>query len=147
MNERTEIIELMDELFHAVDTKDWETVASLFDSEEKVVVDITSFKGGEPAILSVDVFVDSWQQLLHPKKKTFHLSGGYRVSTDGDRGTVAAKMYAYNVLDQNIGGGMWEVWGVAEIPVHRAVAGWRATGLSFFAWHGRGEDYVRRHTL
>jgi len=36
-----------------------------------------------------------------------------------------------------VGSGMWEVWGAYEVPLRRTPAGWKATGLAFFAWHSR----------
>jgi hypothetical protein len=145
MSDRTEIIELVDAIFDTVDAKNWDAAQALFES--KVTVDFTSLNGGEPATISSAELVDGWRQGLHSQKKSFHLVGHYRVTTDGAAGTVAVKGYAYNVLDAELGGGMWEVWGSYEIPVHRAPAGWRATGISFFAWHTRGDDSVRTHLV
>ena len=67
--------------------------------------------------------------------------------SDGDTATVAVKGYAYNVLDADLGGGMWEVWGAYDIPLRRDGAGWKATGITFNAWHRRGDDAVRTHLL
>jgi hypothetical protein len=65
----------------------------------------------------------------------------------GDTATAAVKGYAYNVLDEDLGGGMWEVWGAYKIPLRRSVAGWRASGITFRVWHSRGDDSVRTHML
>jgi hypothetical protein len=145
MSERTEIIELVDAIFDAVDAKDWDAAEALFDS--KITADFSSLNGGEPATISATQLVDGWRQGLHARKKSFHLVGHYRITADGSTGTAAVKGYAYNVLDDGLGGGMWEVWGAYEIPVRRTPEGWIATGLSFFAWHTRGDDSVRTHLL
>jgi hypothetical protein len=145
MSDRTEIIELVDAIFDTVDAKNWDEAQALFES--KVTVDFTSLNGGEPATISSAELVDGWRQGLHPRKKSFHLVGHYRVTTDSSTGTAAVKGYAYNVLDAELGGGMWEVWGRYEIPVHHTPSGWRASGISFFAWHTRGDDSVRTHML
>jgi hypothetical protein len=142
-DDRTEIIELVDAIFDTVDAKDWDAALELF--EPTIRVDFTSLAGGEPATVPSTGLVDGWRQGLHPGKKSFHLVGHYRITTDGDAGTVAVKGYAYNVLDAEFGGGMWEVWGAYEIPVRRTPGGWRAAGISFFAWHSRGDDSVRTH--
>jgi hypothetical protein len=71
----------------------------------------------------------------------------YRVRVNGDTATAAVKGYAYNVLDEDLGSGMWEVWGAYEIPLRRTDAGWRASGITFHTWHSRGDDSVRAHTL
>lgn len=140
MSERTEIIELVDAIFDTVDAKDWDAAEKLF--EPAVAVDF-----GEPAAMSSAELVDGWRQGLHAKKQSFHLVGHYRVRVDGDTATAAVKGYAYNVLDEDLGGGMWEVWGAYEIPLRRGDAGWRAAGITFRAWHTRGDDSVRTHTL
>jgi len=145
MGERSEIIEFVDAIFDSVDAKDWDAAQALFDTE--VLSDFTSLNGGEPATISNAQLVDGWRQGLHAKKKSFHLVGHYRVAVDGDKATATVKGYAYNVLDADLGGGMWEVWGAYEIPVRRTPSGWKATGLSFFAWHTRGDDAVRTHLL
>ena len=112
-----------------------------------VNVDFTSLGGGEPARITNVQLVDGWRQGLHPKKKSFHMVGHYRVRVDGDTATAAVKGYAYNVLDEDLGGGMWEVWGAYDIPLRRTEVGWKATGMAFHAWHSRGDESVRTHAL
>ncbi|HZR50991.1 MAG TPA: nuclear transport factor 2 family protein [Streptosporangiaceae bacterium] len=145
MSERRAIVELVDTIFDTVDAKDWDAAEALFDTA--VLADFTSLNGGEPATISNTQLVDGWRQGLHAKKKSFHLVGHHRIRITGDSATAHVKGYAYNVLDDDLGGGMWEVWGAYEIPARRTPAGWKATGLSFFAWHTRGDDAVRTHLL
>lgn len=140
MSERTEIIELVDSIFDTVDAKDWDAAEQLF--EPTVVADF-----GEPATMSNVELVGGWREGLHARKKSFHLVSHYRVRINGETATAAVKGYAYNVLDEDLGGGMWEVWGAYEIPLRRTGAGWRASGITFHAWHSRGDDSVRTHTL
>jgi hypothetical protein len=147
MSDRTEIIELVDAIFDTVDAKDWDAAQALF--ETKVTVDFTSLNGGEPVTIPGAELVDGWRQGLHAKKKSFHLVSHYRITEHADTETasVSVKGYAYNVLAPELGGGMWEVWGAYEIPVRHTPAGWLASGLSFYAWHTRGDDAVRTHLL
>jgi hypothetical protein len=145
MSDHIEIIDLVNSIFDTVDAKDWDTARTLF--EPTVEVDFTSLDGGEPATITSDQLVGAWRQGLHSKKKSFHLVGHYRIRTDGDTATVAVKGYSYNALDDDLGGAMWEVWGAYDIPLRRTEAGWRAAGISFHAWHSRGDGSVRTHTL
>ena len=145
MTEHADIIEFVDSIFDTVDAKDWAAAERLFDPT--VNVDFTSLSGGEPATITTVQLVDGWRQGLHPRKKSFHLVGHHRVRVDRDTATVAVKGYAYNVLDADLGGGMWEVWGAYDIPLRRDGAGWKATGITFNAWHRRGDDAVRTHLL
>jgi Tetracyclin repressor-like, C-terminal domain/SnoaL-like domain len=100
-----------------VDAKDWDATKGLFD--RAVRVDFTSLTGGEPATISGSQLVDGWRQGLHAQKRSFHMVGHYRLVIDGDVATAAVKGYAYNVLDQALGGGMWEVWGAASAGIAR----------------------------
>jgi hypothetical protein len=145
VSEHTDIIEFVDSIFDTVDAKDWEAAEQLF--EPAVYVDFTSLNGGAPATVSNIQLVDGWRQGLHHGKKSFHLVGHYRVREDGDTANVGVKGYAYNVLDESLGGGMWEVWGAYDISLSRNDAGWRATGITFRAWHSRGDESVRVHVL
>jgi hypothetical protein len=140
MTERTEIIELIDSIFDTVDAKDWDATEKLF--EPAVVADF-----GEPATISNVELVEGWRQGLHAKKKSFHLVSHYRVRVNGDTATVGVKGYAYNVLDEDLVGGMWEVWGAYEFPLRRSEAGWRASGITFHAWHSRGDAAIQAHRL
>ena len=88
-----------------------------------MLVDFTSLDGGTPATITGAQLVDGWRRGLHPRKKSFHLVGHYRVAVDGDTATARVKGYAYNVLDDELGGGMWEVWGAYEIPLRSGPAG------------------------
>jgi SnoaL-like domain len=145
MSEHTDIIEFIDSIFDTVDAKDWDTAEKLF--APTVDVDFTSLTGGEPAAVSNVQLVDGWRQGLHAEKKSFHLVGHYRVRVNGDTAAVTVKGYAYNVLEEDLGGGMWEVWGDYDIPLRRADAGWEAAGITFRAWHSRGDESVRTHLL
>jgi SnoaL-like domain len=145
MSDRYEITDLVNMIFDTVDAKDWDSCLTLFD--DTVAVDFTSLDGGEPATISDAQLVDSWRHGLHPRKSSFHMVGHHRIDVDGDTATATVKGYAYNVLDDELGGGMWEVWGAYQIPLRRTQSGWKATGLTFSAWHARGDASVRTHQL
>jgi hypothetical protein len=145
MSDRTVVIEFIDSIFDTVDAKDWDAAERLF--TPAVDLDFTSLAGGEPATVSNVQLVDGWRQGLHRGKQSFHMVGHYRVRVDGDTAAVTVKGYAYNALAEELGGGMWEVWGDYDIPLRRAGADWQATGMTFRAWHTRGDESVRTHTL
>jgi hypothetical protein len=145
MSDHTDIIDHVNSIFDTVDAKDWDSTLTLF--EPLVEVDFTSLAGGEPAKITGGELVDGWRQGLHPKKKSFHLVSHYRVRVEDDTANVAVKGYAYNVLDEDLGGGMWEVWGAYDIPLRRTGTGWKASGIAFHAWHSRGDAAVQTHLL
>ena len=76
---------------------------------------------------------------LHAKKKTFHMVGHHRVRAGGDTAAVTVKGYAYNVLDDDLGGGMWEVWGDYDVPLPRPASFFRIDRLPF--------DLIAKHSV
>jgi len=96
-------------VFDLVDRKDWDGVRRLFADE--VLVDFTSLAGGEPARVPGEGLVQGWVVGLHPKKQSFHSISNLTVALEGDRAVADMKGYAYNRLDADLGGGLWEVWG------------------------------------
>ncbi|WP_051367033.1 nuclear transport factor 2 family protein [Hamadaea tsunoensis] len=144
-DDRTAIMATVDAIFDTVDAKDWDATRRLFTDE--VDVDFTSLAGGVPARITVDQLVGGWIAGLHPRKQSWHLVGHYRVRVEGDTAVVHTKGYAWNRLDEELGGGMWEVWGTYELPFTRTPDGWKASGFVFNAQATRGDDAVRTHAL
>jgi hypothetical protein len=145
IQDRVSVIETVDAVFDAVDAKDWDAAEALF--ADKVRIDFTSLADGEPADVTNVQLVDGWRVGLHVKKQSFHTVGNYRLGRDGDVVTVGVKGYAYNLLADDLGGGMWEVWGHYDLRLERVSGAWKATALTFDAWHTRGDDAVRTHAL
>jgi SnoaL-like domain len=143
--DRTAIIDAINAIFDTCDAKDWDATEKLF--AERLTADFTSLAGGEPAEISNAQLVDGWRTGLHARKQSFHLVGHYSVAVDGDTALARVKGYAYNLLDADLGGGMWEVWGTYVLPFRRSGDGWKATGITFNARHSRGDGTVRTHTL
>jgi hypothetical protein len=140
-----DIVGAVNTIFDTVDAKEWTAAEALFD--DQVAVDFTSLAGGEPATITNVQLVDGWRQGLHAKKQSFHLAGHHSVTVEGDEAKVWVKGYAYNALDAELGGGMWEVWGHYDIRLRREGEVWIATELAFHAWHTRGDEAVRTHVL
>jgi hypothetical protein len=136
-DDRTEIIDFVNEIFAAVDAKDWDGAKKLFEST--VTADFTSLNGGEPGKVASAELVDGWRKGLRDgQDSSFHLVGNHRVDINGDIAIVVLKGYAYNLAAPEFGGGLWEAWGTYEVLVRRAPTGWLVTGMSFFASHTRG---------
>lgn len=134
MSDRSEIIDVVNGIFAAVDAKEWDAAQAFFDTS--VTVDYTSMNGGEPEIMSGAELVNGWRKGLHDgKDKTFHLFGNHRVTIDTGAGTASAdfKGYAFTLHAPEAGGHLWEVWGDYTVPLRRTPAGWRASGISVFA--------------
>lgn len=143
--DRAEIVDVVTAVFDTVDAKNWRVCRELFEAE--VDLDFTSLNGGEPGPATADSLVDGWRTGLHPRKQSFHTVSNFAVTVDGAEAHVTAKGYAYNLLDAALGGGMWEVWGVYRLRLVRQAQGWKVAALAFDAWHSRGDEAVRTHTL
>jgi hypothetical protein len=143
--DRAEIDDVVNAVFDTVDAKNWPVCQELFADE--VALDFTSLNGGEPATVTSAQLVDGWDAGLHARKQSFHTVTNLAINVDGAEAGVTAKGYAYNLLDAELGGGMWEVWGVYRLRLVRQAEGWKVTALAFEARHTRGDDAVRTHTL
>ncbi|GII59381.1 hypothetical protein Pth03_77700 [Planotetraspora thailandica] len=143
--DRAEIADVVTAVFDTADAKNWPVCQELFADE--VAVDFTSLNGGEPATVTSAQLVAGWDTGLHAKKQSFHTVSNLAVTVDGAEAGVTTKGYAYNLLDADLGGGIWEVWGVYHLRLVRQAEGWKVTALTFEAWHTRGDEAVRTHRL
>jgi hypothetical protein len=98
-----EIIRVIEAVFDTVDAKQFDDTEALF--SEVVAVDFTSLNGGGPATMSRSELVEGWRQGLHPKKTSFHMVGHHRVDIQGDSAAATMEGYAFNLLDEDLGGG------------------------------------------
>ncbi|MEL6980592.1 MAG: nuclear transport factor 2 family protein, partial [Pseudomonadota bacterium] len=151
MAEQAELIRLADALDAAVDAKDWAAARSLF--TETIEVDFTSLIGGAPGAMASAALVAGWKANLTAAKTSFHLRGNHRVSFgDEETAVMLSHGYAWNRLEagalpENGGEALWEVWGSYEHSFIRTDAGWRISGMKFFATAQRGNPFVRDNTV
>ncbi|MEZ0076778.1 nuclear transport factor 2 family protein [Planotetraspora sp. GP83] len=143
--DRAEIVDVANAVFDTADAKNWPVCQELFDDEVNVA--FPNLNGGEPARVTAAQLMDRWETVLHARKQSFHMVGNYAVNVDGAEAGMTAKAYAYMLLDADLGGGMWEVWGVYRFRLARQAEGWKVTAMTFDAWHSRGDDAVPAHTL
>ena len=135
-----DVLQVLDQLDFAVDQKEWDTVRGLFLDE--IDVDLTSL-GGAPAPMAADTLVDGWRSNLFEGKPSFHMRGGAVVTVEGDTAHVVATEYVLNTLPQRSEAAMWEVWGRYDYTFAKTEAGWRIAGLTFGAFHSRGDQSIR----
>ena len=90
-------------LFVHTDRKEWESVKNCFAA--KVLFDMSSMGGGEPAYLSPQQIVDAWEEGLNEIDAIHHQSGNFLVDLEDDQATVycygIASHYKANVTGQN----------------------------------------------
>jgi hypothetical protein len=141
--ERERIRLVVDGIDNAVDRKDWVLCRSYFTDE--IYVDFTSLVGGEPARIPADALVTSWRTNLYSEKRSLHLRTNHEFQIIGDHAEVTSKAYAMNLLPRPLGESWWDVFGWYLHTLERGADGWRCSGLSFDATHGRGNELVRQY--
>jgi len=101
--EKDRIIETVNHLFIGTDQRDWAMVKDVF--APQVLFDMTSLAGGEPATLSSQAIVDSWEQGLQSLQAIHHQVGNYLVTVNGHEADVfcygIASHYLPNPTNQN----------------------------------------------
>lgn len=138
------VIESIHVLFDAIEARDWETAGLVLD--DRITLDHSSLAGGAEREVSRAELLEAWRHSLHRGKRTFHTLSRFRVAEDqGDEVRIAFSAYVVNVLDEELGGGMWEAWGRHIVTLRLRPDGWRAARLVFEAVHTRGDDTVYRH--
>jgi hypothetical protein len=135
---------IVDAMFVAFEERDWARFPDLLADE----VDLDHTSLGAPRVrLRAPELIDRWRAALHERKKNFHLLSRFHTDIADEQATVWFNCYAANVLDESLGGGVWEVWGRHVITFCRTVSGWRVAGMRFVASHDRGDERVHTHTL
>ena len=102
--QEAEIIEIITALFIGTDERNWKQVMQCF--SDKVLFDMTSLSGGEPATLTPQQIADGWAQGLQKLKAIHHQAGNYRITLrdrDADAYCYAIAMhYLPNPTRRNV---------------------------------------------
>src|ERR1700722_19276707 len=129
LEDRYEIIELINRMVLGLDAKDWNGLEKLFTNN--VYNDRTSLLGGEPETLDRVTFIGGWRGLMQNLEAIHHLVTNHVVEVDGDRATCRANMQGTHVLGNPSGGSTWQVGGNHLYQVVRTSDGWRISGITF----------------
>lgn len=135
---------VVDGISIAVDDKDWQTCRDYF--LEEIDVDFTTLTGGTPLRMKADDLVfGGWSVNLNPDKLSHHMHTGHRITINHDSAVCFTKGVAWNKLDRAVGDNLWEVWGNYTHTLERTPGGWKCSGITFQATHGRGNEKVREY--
>ncbi len=99
--EREQVIETVNRLFIFTDNRDWPRVKELL--THRVLFDMTSLAGGQPATITSQEIVDGWDQGLKCLKAIHHQAGNFLVTVDGDGATVFCYGVAWHYLPNKTG--------------------------------------------
>jgi hypothetical protein len=138
-----EITRVVNAVDFDVDRKDWAAVQRHF--AEEIAVDFTSLVGGQPGRMRSADLVAAWRAALYADKLSHHMRTNHQVRIDGDMAEVLSQGYAWNRLRVGQGDDLWETWGTYRHTLVRTAAGWKVTGMAYFAHHSRGNEKVREY--
>ncbi len=88
---KDKIIDTIIRLFISTDNRDWPAVKALF--APKVLFDMTSLTGGQPATVAPQEIVYGWDKGLKPLKYVHHQAGNFLV----DVGSNEASAFCYGI--------------------------------------------------
>jgi len=93
MDERG-VIEVITNLFVGTDNRDWALVQRCF--APRVLFDMTSMAGAEPATLTPQQITDAWDAELKPIRAVHHQVGNFLVRIQGDEADAFCYGIAYH---------------------------------------------------
>jgi hypothetical protein len=135
---------VVDGISLAVDDKEWQTCRDYF--LDDIDVDFTTLTGGTPLRMKADDLVfGGWSRNLSQDKLSHHMHTGHRITINGDSAVCFTKGVAWNKLDRAVGDNLWEVWGNYTHTLERTPVGWKCSGITFQALHGRGNETIREY--
>lgn len=107
--DKNQIVETVNQLFIAVDDRNWEQVGKIFN--DTVLLDYSSMSGGNPVQLTSAQIIDSWKGILPGFDKTHHQTGNFIVNIDS--GTINVFCYgtATHYLKNESNNNVWTVVG------------------------------------
>ena len=94
--EKERVIDTVNRLFINTDNRDWPKVKALF--APRVLFDMTSLAGGQPATISPQEIVDGWDKGLKALKAIHHQAGNYLVDVKDKEATAFCYGVAWHYL-------------------------------------------------
>lgn len=101
LTEKSQIVDIVTELFVATDLRDWPRVQKCF--ANSVHFDQTSLVGGEPSQVTPADITAGWNEGLKPLKAVHHQIGNLQVALRDEKATVDCYGTAYHYLPNKTG--------------------------------------------
>jgi hypothetical protein len=127
---KEEVLDAINELFLATDARDWDRVRAVL--APKVLFDMKSLNGAEPATLASDEIVAAWEQGLRPLKALHHQTGNFRVRVRGAEADAFCYGIAAHYLPNASGRNTRTFVGSYDFHLIRSDGGWR---IDVFRFH------------
>ncbi len=99
--EKDRVIETVTRLFINTDNRNWAGVKALF--APRVLFDMTSLAGGQPATIMPQEIVDGWDKGLRSLKAIHHQAGNFLVDIKGNGASAFCYGVAWHYLPNKTG--------------------------------------------
>jgi 3-phenylpropionate/cinnamic acid dioxygenase small subunit len=119
--DRAEIIDVCVRYATALDSRQWELLATCFEPDARV-----EFEGFEP-VAGIEALVATCRAVLEPLDATQHLIGNHVVTVDGDEAHSQCYLQAQHVRSGAPGGDNYIMAGTYTDDLRRGADGWRIT--------------------
>jgi ketosteroid isomerase-like protein len=122
LQDAKEIVDVMNAYTTALDTQDWDLLASCFTPDGDA--DFGNI-AGVGALDTPQAVVDLCRGALQNLQATQHLQGNYVVEVDGDSATASCYLQANHFFEGAPGGSVFTVWGKYTDRFVRTDDGWK----------------------
>lgn len=131
LQDQSQVIELMHEFAHRVDSKDWAGYAALYAPDAKLVV-----PWREP--ISQPEIAGMAEANLGRYRRTHHCITNHRVTFDGDTAHCSSYVTATHLLHGDSETDAWVLGGIYDVDLRRVDGRWRFMQLQLtYVWeHG-----------
>lgn len=127
---KDDIIKTITEMFIATDERNWDHLRALFC--DKVVMDYSSFSGGEPDELTPEQILDSWKTVIPNFKSTHHQIGNIViVRSTHDIAEVYCYVTATHLSEKDQSENLWVVYGSYDFELHKSQDKWYISKMRF----------------
>lgn len=143
--DKLEIIELINRIFIAADTRDWDTYRSLMLDE--VYVDFAGIGPHKPGLANADELAANTRTALGAVSLTQHMRSNYVVTIDGDTAHTTfyeQALHHHPALGDDPGVNTWVLYARATRDTKRTENGWRISGAGLEVIHQTGNIELLR---
>jgi SnoaL-like domain len=123
--ENIEIIQAITTIFKGADEHNWSKIENVM--TPKVLMDYTSFFGGEPSIQTPKQITDSWAGFLPGFDKTNHQLFDFQVTVNNDLATVNNAIKGDHFIDNE----NWIVEGTYDCELVKTNDKWLVSKIKF----------------
>lgn len=121
--EKDAVVSTVNRLFRSVDEKNWEGAESCL--APRVLLDVSSVDGSEPAHTTGAAIVEGWREALTPIEKVHHQAGNYEVEVRGEEANASCYGIAYHYLSNESGRNTRVFVGTYAMRLRKSGGAWR----------------------